>query len=515
MAYRVTYQSESAPKVGAFFNAIGAFSERGKQRTESQFIKLFDDFKRDGVISADSILKRERIFGPHEAQRIAGEFAREQVNAIIMLDSAFPNGHVLSTIAGNPYLAKIPLIVTADSEAVFEGDREWTTNAWCGVIMNNYAARHMGRYVKVLPGCPDDETYREELKMFLNVYHTLARMRDDYMGRFGDAPGGFHSATTDELALTMLFGTRIDTIDLMQVMHVYESMAAKGLKGEVKFSERDVEETEKRLKKGRICLVDEEMLKAGARLYHTFRAIIEANGFTSACFRCWPEFQSDLFAYTPCLAMGLLLADGLVTGAGCESDCLVTVAQSLGTCISGEPAALLDFVNYTGGSDIVQLGHCGCGIPGSMAANDCSLMEAVSGNGGKVTDELKEKIFKGEVPINDAISLSSPPKQCGFVTGPNLVGQFKYGVKTGIDLIHTRNGKYKMLVFTGSSDETTVRNILYTAADVRVKDHGKLSELIIEHGFSHHLAMAMTDISRELKVLCEYYGIEYVNPDEQ
>jgi L-arabinose isomerase len=198
-------------------------------------------------------------------------------------------------------------------------------------------------------------------------------MRDDYMGRFGDAPGGFHSATTDELALTMLFGTRIDTIDLMQVMHVYES----------------------------------------------------------------------------------------------------------------------------------------------MAANDGSLMDAVSGNGGKVTDELKEKIFKGEVSVNDAISLSSPPKQCGFVTGPNLVGQFKYGVKTGIDLIHTGNGKYKMLVFTGSSDKTTARNVLYTAADVRVKDHKKLNELIIEHGFSHHLAMVMTDISRELKVLCEYYGIEYVNPDEQ
>ena len=272
-----------------------------------------------------------------------------------MLDSAFPNGNALSTIASDPYLIKIPLIVTADSEAVFESDtvkqywpkagKEWTTNAWCGVIMNNYAAKHMGRYIKPLPGCPDDNSYRDELKMLLNVYHTISRMRNDYMGRFGDAPGGFHSATTDELNLTMLFGTRIDTVDLTAVMHAYEKGIVKGLKGEVRFTEEDVKKTEKRMRQGRLCLVDDEMLSAGARLYHAFRAIIEANGFTSAAFRCWPELQSEIVPYTPCFAMGQLLADRVLSGAGCESDCLSTIAQSLGTYLSGEPAALLDFVH--------------------------------------------------------------------------------------------------------------------------------------------------------------------------
>ena len=513
MGYRLSYDSKCAPRAGIFFNAIGAFSTQGKEKTESQFVKLFNDFKKEGIISADSILKLKRIFGPLEAQEIASEFGREQVDVIIMVNSAFPNGLVYSTIASNPYLTKIPLIVTADREAVFENDKEWTTNAWCGVIMNNYAAKHMGRYTMPLAGCPDDETFRDELKMLLNVYRTISKMRNDYMGRFGDAPGGFHSATTDELDLTMLFGTRIDTVDLTQVINVYENMAARGLKGEVKFTEEDVKQTAKKLKDGRICLVDDEMLRAGARLYHTFRALIEANGFTSAVFRCWPEMQSELFPYTPCLAMGQLLADRIVTGAGCESDCMTTIAQSLGTCLSGEPAALLDFVNYTGGNDIVQLGHCGCGIPGLMAQNDNSLMQMVSSSGGKVTDELKDKIFKGEVTVNDAINYSSPPKQCDFVTGPNLIGQFKYGVKTGIDLMRTRDGKYKMLVFTGSNDKTTAKNILYVAADIRVKNYKKLNELIIEHGFSHHLAAAMADISRELEVLCEYYGIEYLNGD--
>ncbi len=513
MDYKVGYDSKCAPKVGVFFNAIGAFSLQGKERTESQFKKLFHDFKEEGIISVDSILKDKRIFGPHEAHRVASEFGRERVDVVIMLDSAFPNGNVLSTIASDPYLIKIPIIITADKEPAFEDDREWTTNAWCGIIMNNYAAKHMGRYAKLLPGCPDDDTYRHELKMLLNVYQTVSRMRNDYLGRFGDAPGGFHSATTDELELTMLFGTRIDTIDLTAVMHTYEKKVAKGLNGEVKFSDEDIKETATRMKEGRICLVDESMLTAGARLYHAFRAIIEANGFTSAAFRCWPELQSDIIPYTPCLVLGQLLADRVVTGAGCESDCLSTLAQSLGTLLSGEPAALLDFVNYTGGRDIIQLGHCGCGIPGLMAPNDTELIKTINSSGGKVTDELKAGVAQGEVIVNDAISISSPPKQAGFITGPNLIGQFKYGVKTGIDLIRTREGKYKMLVFTGTSDQTTAKNLLYTAADIRVPNYRRLNELILEHGFSHHLAVAMADISKELEVLCEYYNVEYLNPD--
>ena len=84
MSYKVGYSPEMAPKVGAFFNAIGAFSTLGKERTESQFKRLFNDFKDEGIISTGSILKGERIFGPHEAHQIARELGREQVDVIIM-----------------------------------------------------------------------------------------------------------------------------------------------------------------------------------------------------------------------------------------------------------------------------------------------------------------------------------------------------------------------------------------------------------------------------------------------
>ena len=57
--------------------------------------------------------------------------------------------------------------------------------------------------------------------------------------------------------------------------------------------------------------------------------------------------------------MGLPLANGDVTAAACESDWPTTVLQTIGTLLSGRPAACLDCVNYTGGSEIIQLGYCG------------------------------------------------------------------------------------------------------------------------------------------------------------
>ncbi|HDN67564.1 MAG TPA: hypothetical protein ENF86_01265, partial [Firmicutes bacterium] len=186
MAYRVAYGPDSAPKIGVVANSIEAFNEKAKEITEGQFINLFEQFKKEGVVSQDSIYYPKRIFGPHEAYEVAKLFSQEQVDVVVILNSAFPNGHALSTIATYPYLVKIPIIVTASPE-VDLGIPEWVSNAWCGVIMNNYAAKQIGHCVYPLAGFPSEEAYQDELKMLLNVFHAVAQMRRDFLGRFGEA----------------------------------------------------------------------------------------------------------------------------------------------------------------------------------------------------------------------------------------------------------------------------------------------------------------------------------------
>ena len=492
------------PKAGVFFNAIGAFSEEGKRKEEQTFSKLFTQLKKDKTIAEDSILLEKRTFHVHDVKKALIKFVQARVDAVVLVNSAFPNGNAFTTLASDPYLSKIPILITSDYEPVFKDNCEWTTNAWCGVIMNNYAAKQMNRFVYPLAGYPLDEKYIAEIKKVLKAFAVISTMRDDYLIRFGDMPSGFHSATQDELLLTTTFGTRIETVDVAQVLYAYEKKEARGLFGVKKFTEHDVEKSTKEIMKGRPCLVPQDMVKISMRLYHAYKALIEVNGGTSAAFKCWPELQSEhIFKYTPCLAMGKLLADGIISGAGCEADVITTIAQSLGTYLSGFPAACLDFVNYTGGSKVVQLGHCGVGIPGCMERNVKSIPDSLD-------EDTIKKIEKGEIKVNEAIGYSSPPKQVGFMTGPNLLGQFRYGKKTGIAMAPDKDKKFKMLIFSGESSLSSNKHMLYSASDVMVKDYKRLNEVILKEGFPHHLAVAFGDISSELKIVCEYYGIRAV-----
>ena len=481
MAYNVHYDKRTAPKLGMVLNSIDVFSSKGKDLADRRLSKLFEDLKAEGAIHPDSLFE-PRIAGPHEALRVADTFASELVDVVMIANSAFPNGHVFPTIALHPQLSRTPIIVTSDSEPDV-GDSEWTTNAWCGVIMNNYVAKQLGRHIRPLAGNPETESFRDELKMLLNAYRAVAMLRRDFIGRFGDAPGGFHSATMDQMAFLRTFGTRLDTVDLLGLMTTYRTGQAKGHLGETRFTDADVEATMREMKAGRKCLIDDEKLRKGARLYHAFKTLIEANGYTSIAVKCWPEILHPDIDITPCFSMTWLLTKGIVTAASCEADCPSAVMQSLGNLLSGKPAACLDFVNYTGGCECVELGHCGVGIAGLM------------GDG-------------------EAIAEKSPDRQGGDLNSPALIGQFQYGPKTGIAIAPDPVGGFRVLCFTGENTPESNRKKLYSAADVIVKEYRQLDKLILENGFPHHLAVAMSDVSSEVAEVCDFLGIEYFNPKE-
>lgn len=507
MKYDIKYSKEKAPKVGLVTNAIdGAFSVDGKIEAENQFRVLFEQFRTEGVISQDSIFYEKRTFDAHEAQEAAELFGRERVDVMILLESAFPNGNAFLTLANDPYLFSIPLIVTAPYEIELTGRPEWTTNAWCGVIMSNYVAKQIDRKIFPLAGWPNDPDFQDELKMLLNVGHAIKEMRKDFLGRFGDAPGGFHSASGNQLAYARTFGTRVETVDWTAVMNTFKTGVANGYLGECGFAEEDVRHSADDMKTGRVVLVSDEAVMQAARLYHSFRAIIRANGFTSSAFRCWPEMGEPYIGVQPCLSIGWLLAQRDVTAAGCESDWPTAVAQSLGTMLSGKPCACLDFVNYLGRGPVCQFGHCGVGIAGYMAPNEKGLE-------GEVSQAVKEQIMTGKIRVNDAIAENSPERQEGQIVASAHIGQFEYGVKTGISLIQDRNGNFKMLIFTGESSAETAKGQLYSASDMKVKNYAKLNALVLEHGFSHHLALALGNVVRELKLLCDFYGITAYEAD--
>jgi L-fucose isomerase-like protein len=513
-AYPLNYPPEAAPKLGMVFNSNGVFSKPGKEYGERVMKQLLESLRSEGAVHRDSFLHDGRIFGFHEARQVAEEFAGRQVDVILIFNSSFPNGFVFPVISMHPRLRSLPVIVAAGIEPNLAiRSAEWATNSACGSDMNNHVARHIGRYARFLDGDPESAQFQGELRMLLNVYRVVGELGREYHGRFGDAPAGFHSATGDQLLFFKTFGVTLETVELLRVKEVYDDMRARGLAGESAFGEEDIQATLSEMRSGRLDLIrDPAVLYSGARLYHALRAIIRAEGFTSASLKCWPEIPGPSIPAHPCLPLGWAMAKRDVTAFGCESDWPMAIMQSIATRLSGRPAAFLDFVNWTAGSQIVQLGHCGVGIAGLMAPNPPEVMKAVEKRG--VTPEIKERILAGELAVNDALIEHGVRRQAGADSGPTHIGQFEYGVKTGLCITSTPEGRLKMLVFTGESSPQTAKGILYSGTDVRVKNHRKLDQLKREHAFPHHLAVAFADLARELRELCAFYGIEYLSPDE-
>ena len=479
-------QLRPAPKIGLVINSIGVFDAQAKDHSENVLREHVGHLIASGQIDPGSIVSA-RIFGPHEALTAADQLAAAGVDLVVIANIAFPNGQVFLTLATHPGLSKTPLAVIAEPEP---SDVEWATNAWCGVIMNNHVAAQIGRPIVTIPGPFGGKAFQEEFARLLRVAGTIRFLRRDFLGRFGDAPGGFHSATGDQLTFAKVFGTRVDTVDTTAVMEVYRSGKAQGYLGESAFTNDDVRRTITQITTGREVQVDAAMIERGAKLYHAYRAIIRANGYTSAAFRCWPEQNEPYVGISACLSMGLLLANGDVTAAACESDWPTAVAQSIGTLLSGRPAACLDWVSYTGGSEIIQLGHCGVGICGQMASGQCRGAAC------------------------DVVALQPVIRQGGGKMGPVLIGQFQFGPKTGLCLTQDSEGRFKLLAFRGESSPQTAKGMAYSASDIRVHDYRKLDRLVLEGGFPHHLAMAMDNVCEDVRMLCAFLDVQYVSPHD-
>ena len=512
--YRIPYRPEDAPRLGLVFNATAVFNEAAKQHGERAVRTLFDRLKKEGAIAADSVLYAKRIFGFHDARAVASDFGAARVDAVMIFNSGFPNGFVFPTLAMDPHLRSLPVIVSGAVEANdVVGSREWTTNSICGNDMNNHVAKYVGRPVRFLDGAPGSEEYESELRMLLNVCHAVKALAAEYHGRFGDGPGGFHSASGDQLLFLKTFGVTVQTVDLLRVKEVFDTMKTEGERGTETFAEADIRAVMEEMQAGRLNLLDDQsMLYRGARMYLALRAIIRAEGFGSVSLKCWPEIPGASLPLVPCLSGSWLLSKGDVTAFGCEADWPMAVVESMATRLSGRPAAFLDFVNWTAASEIVQLGHCGVGIGCCMEPTDPALLKKVKKEG--VTPAFKKQVLSGEVPVTDALIEHGVSRQAGITSGPTHIGQFIYGKKTGLSLHKSIDGKLKMLVFTGESGPDTAKGLLYAATDVRVKNYRRLDHLKRSHGFPHHLAVAMGDISRELRELCDFYGIEYITPDE-
>lgn len=505
--YRLSYSKEKAPKVAIVGNSVLKFHPVSKKAIQDATRAMFEGFVKEGAISADSIYI-PAAFGQYQVTKLAAGLKAADLDMCLIINTAFPNGGTATILAS--FLKSIPLVVSSVPEGRFVNNHDWETNSVCGALMNNNALNFMEVYHKVIIGLPGTEEYDDAIRRMLAISYVVKQMRYDRLAAFGDRAPGFHaSSINNELADLRVFGTYVETISLMAVQQVYDSMRCDGLAGTVSFTEEDVQATVKEMKKDKIVISPEEQIYRSARYYNAFLAIIEANGLTSAAFRCWPEIQGS--GINICLAIGLLMAKGHITGGGCERDVHVTISQSILRHLAGKPAVCLDFVEMFGknGKDLVQMGHCGCGIPGYMEPAPKEILKRIKENEGRVPEDVVQGIHGGKINVRSTLMGSAVNFPTGYNIGPCLVGPMKFGTYTCMRIIPSEDLKsHKMLIFKGVSSEKTSQNTKILSLDLTIDGDARLlQEKVLENGFPHHLAAVQGDFVEELKELCRFWKI--------
>ena len=503
--YQVGYKKSEAPKIALVGTSTLKFHPQAKEAIKKETKKMFDWFVQEGLITSDSIYI-PHCFGQYEVTKIGKQLKAENIDLCIIVNTAFPNGGTATILAS--YLQTVPMVICSTPEPTIGNQHDWENNSVCGALMNNNALKFMDVYNKVIVGFPNTEAFNDQIMMMLNLAYTVREMRNDRLAAFGDRAPGFHASSIDnELKDLRVIGTYVETISLMAVTGVYDNMRCEGLAKTVTFTEEDIENTIQRLRKDRIVLSPDDQMYRSARYYHAFKAIIEANGLTSAAFRCWPDIQGS--GVNICAAIGLLMADGIITGGGCERDIGVAISQSVLRHITGKPAVCLDFVDQFGrySKNLIQMGHCGAGIPGYMEPAPTDIINKINENGGEVPADIAEGIHQGKIPVRNTLMGSSVNYPSGTDVGPCLVGPMKFGEYTCMRILPSVDSQsYNMLIFKGKSSAETARNTKYVSLDLVIDgDADALFAQVLEHGFPHHLAAVPGDHVEILKELCKFW----------
>ena len=84
------------PKIAVVANSIDAFSNAGKDIVEDQMRTFFQCLKNEAAISEDSILYPERLSTPHDVRKALDVLVPEKIDALVVLNSGFPNGNTSS-----------------------------------------------------------------------------------------------------------------------------------------------------------------------------------------------------------------------------------------------------------------------------------------------------------------------------------------------------------------------------------------------------------------------------------
>ena len=389
---------------------------------------------------------------------VIAQLKQARVDCLVVVVGSYTSDDTLLELANAfPW----PLILWAPPEAL-SPEAFPPFASLVGLTQNAGTLQRRGYRVYSLYGELNTSSTAEQLGCLLHAYATVQALRQARIGRIGAGCPGMLDTQFDTALLRDQLGVEVVDLPIQDFINLYQSLSddiVAPLVDQAKIL--DV-----------VSQVAEADYRNSIKTYAALRMLAEQNDLTAMAVRCWPELKAQ-DVVSPCLGLSLLTDQGIP--AGCEGDACGAISMLIAQLITGRPAFFGDFVAIDDASDEIQMFHCGAGA--------CSLAEP----GYPVT-------FK----THSRPTMWKPGITVEFPVGPGPATYLRFGLQGHGFRILMEGGE--ALRHSPHSRGTTLRF---------KPRHGGRAVLggLLAAGAEHHQIVAQGDVSSDLNLVSELWGI--------
>lgn len=426
-----------------------------------EFVTPSEELTQGGLVRDDA-----------DADRVIELFRRERVQGIVI--GAMTFGDEVSAVAVAQYLPGLPVLLFGTKEGEFLPDGGRRSDSFCGTLSIS-----SGLYRRRIPFAfagivfPEEERFTAELNRFAATCNTVSHFLGARVGLVGPRPERFETCACDEVAMIQSFGQRLVPVALPAIFN-----AARALPDDDPGVQAVISDIRERAATTEVS--DTTLLRL-AKLERALLSFAAEKGLSAMGLQCWDVIQAD-YGVTPCLAMGRLTEQGIMTA--CEVDiygALTMLAQYEATRRATVPHFIDWTIQHQEKENVFFAWHCG-NAPQCLSAPGCRVnVRQHSILGGQFEGSAGEGT--GEFQLRE-----------GTVTLSRLV---EY------------DNQFKMLITKGEviPDDRDLRG---SWSWVQVEDLDRLYRILVSEGFIHHASMIHGDVTAELAQFGQFVGIDVV-----
>jgi len=428
---------------------VGTFEMISAHKALEDSIKVLKDIDDNVIVPSDILLTIDSINSYMDNNKDA--------DLVIIENITFANALYTETVLG---FTKCPIILWGLREPVIDGTR-LRLNSLTGSFSASNMMKSKNRLNKYIFGSPDE--VKDTLKSYISAFKAVKALEGLNLLVVGESPDGFKFGDIDKDTLYNNFKANLINVPHKEMMDKARSYKEEELTSYKEEAFNKIKDLDK---------IDSKNVIDFVRLYKAYKDYCVENNIKALSTRCWPNFFTE-YGTPVCSVLGLL-NDELIASS-CEGDSYGAISMYIGSMLSNNPTFFGDPVSLNENESTITFWHCGTGA--------CSLAK-------------DDNAYAGV--------------HCNRKIGPTL----EFGCKESNEATMFRIGHMdnKIRVFA-TNGKILDKPKQFFGTSLVFKSNCPSKEVVnnlIELGFEPHYVICYKDIVKELEVISDILGFEFI-----